>query len=501
MRSRTVREGSVGLLILLGIAVFGGIVLWLRGFMPGSRSYKFVANFPDTVGMQAGAPVRYRGVQVGRITDITAGSNGVAVTIEILKADLAIPRNPTIEANQSGLIGETSIDIRPPKLRNERGEQIEIVLPIDLATKPLDANCQSANSIICNNDVTVGQKGVNLYDLLTATTKLSEAYSSPEFKANLNAATRNGAEAAKELANLSREFTLLGRSLRQELRTFSNTAVSLSDSASSTSEEVRLMADRIANTADKFGDTADRINQTIGDFGGTTTQINQTFGKFGTTADRLNQTIDRFGGRTDEIVATINKFGQTADKFNLLATNLNSLVGDNKATLTATLSNFSEASKQLSDTLSTLKPMLAKIDASLSEVDPAEIVRNLETVTANAAQISNNLKDLSANLNDPKNLVTLQQTLDSARATFENTQKITADLDDLTGDPAFRDNLKNLVNGLGKLVSSTEQLQEQVQTAQALEPITSASDRQTLTFPLDATFTPSTNLESTEFRF
>jgi phospholipid/cholesterol/gamma-HCH transport system substrate-binding protein len=261
------------------------------------------------------------------------------------------------------------------------------------------------------------------------------------------------------------------------------------------------MAGRIANTADKFGDTADRINQTIGDFGGTTTQINQTFNKFGTTADRLNQTIDRFGGRTDEIVATINKFGQTADKFNLLATNLNSLVGDNKATLTATLSNFSEASKQLSDTLSTLKPMLAKIDASLSEVDPAEIVRNLETVTANAAQISNNLKDLSANLNDPKNLVTLQQTLDSARATFENTQKITADLDDLTGDPAFRDNLKNLVNGLGKLVSSTEQLQEQVQTAQALEPITSASDRQTLTFPLDTTFTPSTNLESTEFRF
>jgi phospholipid/cholesterol/gamma-HCH transport system substrate-binding protein len=508
MRSRTIREGSVGLLILLGIAVFGGLVLWLRGFTPGSRSYKFVANFPDTVGMQVGAPVRYRGVPVGRITDIAAGSNGVAVTIEIIQPDLAIPRNPTIEANQSGLIGETSIDIRPPKIRTERGEQIDIILPADLATKPLDANCESANVIICNNDVTTGQKGVNLYDLLTATTRLSEVYSSPEFKANLNAATKNGAEAAKEIANLSREFTLLGRSLRQELRTFSTTAISLSASANRTSNEIGLMAnqiadtaDRFGNTADKFGNTADRINQTIGDFGGTTAQINQTIGKFGGTADRLNQTIDRLGGRTDEIVATINKFGQTADKFNLLATNLNSLVGDNKATLTATLNNFSEASKQLSETLGALKPTLTKIDATFAQVNTGEIVRNLESVTANAAQISNNLRDLSANLNDPKNLVTLQQTLDSARATFENTQKITADLDELTGDPAFRDNLKNLVNGLGKLVSSTDRLQQQVQTAQVLESVEPTSDRQTLTFPLNNTFAPSANLESTDFRF
>jgi phospholipid/cholesterol/gamma-HCH transport system substrate-binding protein len=76
-------------------------------------------------------------------------------------------------------------------------------------------------------------------------------------------------------------------------------------------------------------------------------------------------------------------------------------------------------------------------------------------------------------LNNPNNTVLLQQTLDSARATFENTQKITSDLDELTGDPAFRENVRRLVNGLGKLVSSTQQLQQQVEVAQQLEPVSS----------------------------
>ena len=78
---------------------------------------------------------------------------------------------------------------------------------------------------------------------------------------------------------------------------------------------------------------------------------------------------------------------------------------------------------------------------------------------------------MTANLNDPKTLLMLQQTLDSARTTFQNTQKITADIDDLTGNPEFRSNLRNLVNGLGKLVSSAEQLEQQAKLAQSIEPL------------------------------
>jgi len=64
----------------------------------------------------------------------------------------------------------------------------------------------------------------------------------------------------------------------------------------------------------------------------------------------------------------------------------------------------------------------------------------------------------------------LQQTLDSARVTFANAQKITSDLDELTGDPEFRQNVREIVDGLSGLVSSTQQLEQQVQVAENLDP-------------------------------
>ena len=83
MRSRAIREGSVGLLLLAGLGVFGVLVLWLLGFNPRNRSYQFTVTFPNILGMETGAAVRYRGSQVGKIKEIQAGSNGIDVVIEI----------------------------------------------------------------------------------------------------------------------------------------------------------------------------------------------------------------------------------------------------------------------------------------------------------------------------------------------------------------------------------------------------------------------------------
>ena len=45
MRSRTTREGSVGLLTLFGLGLFGALMLWLKGVELGKRSYKFIVEF------------------------------------------------------------------------------------------------------------------------------------------------------------------------------------------------------------------------------------------------------------------------------------------------------------------------------------------------------------------------------------------------------------------------------------------------------------------------
>ena len=65
--SRALREGRLGLFALGGLLVFGALAIWVRGGGFGQRTYQLIFEFADVEGLQVGAPVRFRGVRVGRI--------------------------------------------------------------------------------------------------------------------------------------------------------------------------------------------------------------------------------------------------------------------------------------------------------------------------------------------------------------------------------------------------------------------------------------------------
>lgn len=450
MRSRTIREGSVGLLILVGLAAFVGLVLWIKGIKWGARTYQFIVSFNDVAGMKVGATVRYRGVDVGRIIDVKATTNGVDATIEIDSADLVIPRNVRIEANQSGLIGETSIDITPPQN-----------LPSGIqGVNPSSSKCDT-KLVICNQNKVNGEIGVSFIELLRNTDKFTKVYTDPAFFDNVNNLTKNAALAAGGVAKLTAELSLLTRSVRQQVGTFSAATNTLTAVSAQTANRIGNTADKFGNTADKFGKLADSSNELL-----TSTQGNLT-----TTQANLNNTLQEFGklAASADRALTSNQgnLNNLLTEFTKLAASTNELVATNRGSLEKTLTNISQSSEQLTI-------LVTRLANTTEKVDVAKIVGNLETLSANAAEASANLRDVSAAVNNPTNFLVLQQTLDSARSTFENVQKITADLDELTGDPQFRQNVKELVNGLSKLVSSTHQLEEQIQVAQKLESVNSA---------------------------
>lgn len=396
LRSRTIREGSVGLLVLVGIILFGGFALWLRGFRFRDTSYEIIADFPNVNGIQVGDSVRYRGLNVGQITRIQPATNGVDVTMEIYSDKLLIPREATIQASRSGLIGQTFIDITPQ-------EQLP---PEAQAMTALSEEC-NPQLIICDRDRLQGQPGVTLDDLLPLMYRMTSLYTDPQFFDNVNAAAQNASVAASEVAQLSRKVIILTDNVQQEFTNFSAAAQAITDAANRT-----------------------------------TTQIE-------TTAAQIGQ----------------------------LTTTTNELIVQNRDTLTHTLNNISETSDRLN-------ALVKQFDTTVAGVDTEQLLENLETLTANAADASASLKEISVAFSEPGNLVMLQQTLDSARATFANTQKITADLEEFTGDPAFRNNLRRLVDGLSNLVSSTEQLEQQIETAEALQLISRSTNLPASTSPL-----------------
>jgi phospholipid/cholesterol/gamma-HCH transport system substrate-binding protein len=382
MRSRTIREGSVGLLVLLGLGLFGGIVLWLRGFNPTNQSYRITLEFSDARGLadvsgiQPGAVVRYRGIPVGRVLEARTTPNAVEVDAEITPATLVMPQNVAIEASQSGLIGETSIDIIP---RSE--------VPTALLTaNPLAADCDK-QKIVCNGSRLEGQIGVSFKKLIDTTVQFADLFSNPEFFGEIRALTRNSSKAAAGVTTLTGEVTTLTKSVKQELGNISSAAATSATSV-----------------------------------------------------------------------------GRAADQIGLTAAQVNTLVDSNRSSLVSTLDNINQTSAQLQSLVGSLAPA----------IEGGDLVENLQTLSANAAEASGNLRNLTSAVGSAENVVLLQQTLDSARSTFQNAQKITADLDELTGDPAFRENLRNLVNNLSGLVSSTQQLQQQTQLAQDLAPAIAA---------------------------
>jgi phospholipid/cholesterol/gamma-HCH transport system substrate-binding protein len=385
LRSRTVREGSVGLLLLVGAALFGGLVLWIKGLNPANRSFTIVADFAVINGVQDGTAVRYRGVNVGKIKSTAPGANGVEVQIEVSPADLLIPKDSEVTVNQTGLLGETVVDIVPRQLLSE-GAISSARSSKGNAGEPLDPDC-NRDVILCDGSRVKGRLGISTDELIRATIQFADAYSSPQFTGNITTLTKNSSEAAAQIAILSKEVTGLVKSARQEVGTFSTTARSFS------------------TTADSITTAANQVTLTVG-------QVNE-------------------------------------------------LVTANRATLVSTLDNLNATSTQLRGSVASLSPIF-------NQVQRGQLIQNLETLSANAVQASANFRDVSTSLNNPESITLLRQTLDSARETFQNTQKITADLDELTGDPALRNNLRNLINGLSGLVSSTDQLEKQAQVAQIL---------------------------------
>ncbi|MCY7334252.1 MAG: MlaD family protein [Pseudanabaena sp. CAN_BIN31] len=363
MQRKTLRDGALGLFIIGGVLAFGGALLWLRGLQLNSSKFTFTIKLPDASGINAGSLVRFRGVEVGRVTSVTAKSEGAEVLVNIPNSKLIIPKQSVVETNQSGFLGNTNIDIFPPKDK----------LAIDPNLSPIAKDC-NAELIICQGVAIDGVRGVSFVALIKEMSAVARKISDQGLIDNLNESLTSAKDTAKSIQKLT-----------------------------------------------------DSANRVVGNF------ENQIV-KFGDTADAISGAATKVGN---------------------VASSTQDLIEVNREKLAQTLDGIAATSKEARSLLASVKPLL----------NDGKLIANLQQLAENAAETSANLRKVSGELNDPATIASLRETLDSARATFANTKKITADLDELTGDPKLRSNIRNLVNGLGGLLSNAPNLDSIAPTA------------------------------------
>jgi len=147
-----------------GVAVIAGTTIWASGarVFKGSKRYQVVMDFPNACGIAVGTPVRIRGVRVGTAVAVRPSLESVQVVAEVDDEETVIPRRSTVQANQSGLIAESLIDVTP-------------LLPIGkYSALPTDAaGCEAEGVLVCDKGHIAGEAGVALDDLVYIMTKLS----------------------------------------------------------------------------------------------------------------------------------------------------------------------------------------------------------------------------------------------------------------------------------------------------------------------------------------
>lgn len=360
MQSRRVQESLVGLVILAGLATLGVGLLWLRGNLAGANSYTLEVELDTAPGLAVGTQVRYRGVQVGRVTAIGFGANGVQVSVRI--NNVLIPRAAVPEIRQSGFIGQAFLDFTPK----------ERVPEIPQGATAFAPKCQPELTY-CHGDRVTGVRTASLEDLVRAATRFTTALEESGIINNAN--------------------TLI------------------------------LAATRTVNRADQ-------------------------------SLIKVSTALDSFNALSRDARAELRNFSTASQAVTRAANQISELVEVNRNTINSALRNIDGAARDLRTTLNALRPLT-------NQLEQGELLANLDRLIKNGAEAAANLNKVAGALSSPVIMLSIAQTLDAARATFINAQKLTNDLLKLTSDQSFQSDLRRLIKVLNRLLASSQDLEQQ----------------------------------------
>jgi ABC-type transporter Mla subunit MlaD len=83
----------------------------------GDRGGRVVhAVLPAARDLREGAPVRYRGIEVGRVTTVRIVDTGVQLDLAIQRADAPLRTSDQVRVAQVGMFGEREVEIVPGAL-------------------------------------------------------------------------------------------------------------------------------------------------------------------------------------------------------------------------------------------------------------------------------------------------------------------------------------------------------------------------------------------------
>ncbi|ADN08678.1 MlaD family protein [Sulfurimonas autotrophica] len=125
----------IGLIVLLGIVSMLGFTYWMLKPAKAEETQKYIIYFNESVlGLNLNAPVKYRGIKVGKVTRLRINPNNseqVEVTVQILKTT-PIKEDTVAKLTAQGITGLSYINLtegsnHAPPLKIKEGQSCPVI--------------------------------------------------------------------------------------------------------------------------------------------------------------------------------------------------------------------------------------------------------------------------------------------------------------------------------------------------------------------------------------
>ncbi|MGY2003113.1 MCE family protein [Blastococcus sp. SYSU DS1024] len=148
-RTTKLQLAAFAMVAVLGMAYLGFTYVGLDRLVLGT-GYEVAADFRDSGGIFENAEVTYRGVAVGRVTDMELVEDGVRVTLSIDPDAAPIPADTTAVVSTRSAVGEQYVDLVPD---DDEGPYLEdgAVIPQERTAIPVPVE-----QLLLNVDELVG---------------------------------------------------------------------------------------------------------------------------------------------------------------------------------------------------------------------------------------------------------------------------------------------------------------------------------------------------------
>ena len=255
MRRTKIQLLVFALVTLIGGTFVGGRYAQLDRLVV-DRTYTVASHFTDSGGIFKGAPVTYRGIEVGRVAGLTPEPNGVRVDLDIENDAPKIPADLEARVANKSAIGEQYVDLLP---RSTTGPYLAEGTVITTANTSIPV---SSTELLV--DVNALVKSVNTDSLQTVVSELGQAFEGTgRDLSTILDTTSSFIQTADENIGVTRSLIRSSDSVLQtqidkqgELGTFSKNLAKLSDTLVDADPDLRRLLD-------KGGDAAATVDEVV----------------------------------------------------------------------------------------------------------------------------------------------------------------------------------------------------------------------------------------------